>query len=204
MVQGVKALGLETCMTLGMLSPEQAHTLAAAGLDFYNHNIDTSERYYPEIISTRTFSDRLETLAHVRDAGMNVCCGGILGMGETPEDRISMLVTLASLPEPPKSVPINMLMPIPGTKVADAAPVPPLEFVRIIALARILMPQSWIRLSAGRTAMSAEAQALCFFAGANSIFTGNTLLTTDNPDENDDAVLFKQLGLKAIALDVTE
>jgi biotin synthase len=196
MVQGVKALGMETCMTLGMLSPDQASALAAAGLDYYNHNIDTSEQFYPEVISTRTFVDRLETLENVRHSGMKVCCGGILGMGETTDDRISMLVTLANLPEPPESVPVNMLIPMPGTKLADAPPVDPLDFVRIIALARILMPASWIRLSAGRTAMNDETQALCFFAGANSMFTGDKLLTADNPDENQDSTLFHRLGLK--------
>jgi biotin synthase len=196
MVQGVKALGMETCMTLGMLSPDQASALAAAGLDYYNHNIDTSEQFYPEVISTRTFMDRLETLENVRHSGMKVCCGGILGMGETTDDRISMLVTLANLPEPPESVPINMLIPMPGTKLSDAPPVDPLDFVRIIALARILMPTSWIRLSAGRTAMNDETQALCFFAGANSMFTGDKLLTADNPDENQDSALFHRLGLK--------
>jgi len=196
MIQNVKALGMETCMTLGMLSTDQARTLAAAGLDYYNHNIDTSEQFYSEITTTHTFRDRLKTLENVRNAGIKVCSGGILGMGETIDDRISMLVTLASLAEPPESVPINMLIPIPGTQLSDAPPVDPLEFVRIIALARILMPKSWIRLSAGRTAMSDETQALCFFAGANSIFTGDTLLTADNPDENHDAALFKRLGLK--------
>ncbi|WFU52049.1 biotin synthase BioB (plasmid) [Sinorhizobium terangae] len=201
MVRGVKALGMETCMTLGMLSPNQSATLADAGLDYYNHNIDTSERFYSEIITTRTFADRLETLSNVRDAGIKVCAGGILGMGETADDRISMLVTLANLPSPPESVPINMLIPIPGSKLADAAPVDPIEFVRTIALARILMPQSHVRLSAGRTEMTDEMQALCFFAGANSIFVGDTLLTTDNPGEDHDAGLFRRLGLKPMALE---
>jgi biotin synthase len=196
MVAGVKALGLETCMTLGMLSPQQAGTLAEAGLDYYNHNIDTSEEFYPQIITTRTFADRLETLANVRDAGMKVCAGGILGMGETTDDRISMLVTLANLPEPPESVPINMLIPIPGSRLANAEPVDPIEFVRTIALARILMPRSHVRLSAGRTQMSDEMQALCFFAGANSIFAGDTLLTAENPGEDHDTALFRRLGLK--------
>jgi biotin synthase len=196
MVEGVRALGLETCMTLGMLTSAQSERLADAGLDYYNHNIDTSERYYSEIITTRTFEDRLETLTNVRDAGIKVCAGGILGMGETVEDRISMLVTLANLPSPPESVPVNMLIPIPGTRVADAAPIDPIDFVRIIALARILMPQSHVRLSAGRTDMSDEMQALCFFAGANSIFVGDTLLTAGNPDEDHDAALFRRLGLK--------
>ncbi|AYG66057.1 biotin synthase BioB [Rhizobium sp. CCGE531] len=201
MVEGVRAMGMETCMTLGMLTPEQSARLAEAGLDYYNHNIDTSERYYSEIITTRSFADRLETLANVRDAGIKVCAGGILGMGETVEDRISMLVTLANLPAPPESVPINMLIPIPGSKLADAAPVDPIDFVRTIALARILMPRSHVRLSAGRTEMSDEMQALCFFAGANSIFVGDTLLTADNPGEDHDAALFRRLGLKPMALE---
>ena len=200
MVEGVKALGLETCMTLGMLSPEQAGMLARAGLDYYNHNIDTSEEFYPQIITTRSFADRLETLANVREAGMKVCAGGILGMGETTDDRISMLVTLANLPEPPESVPINMLIPIPGSRLANAEPVDPIEFVRTIALARILMPRTHVRLSAGRTQMSDEMQALCFFAGANSIFSGDTLLTADNPGEDHDTALFRRLGLKPMEL----
>ncbi|WP_113132511.1 biotin synthase BioB [Hyphomicrobiales bacterium] len=199
MVRGVRSLGMETCMTLGMLTPEQSGRLADAGLDYYNHNVDTSERFYGEIITTRSFADRLETLANVRDAGIKVCAGGILGMGETADDRISMLVTLANLPVPPESVPINMLIPIPGSKLADAAPVDPIDFVRTIALARILMPQSHVRLSAGRTDMSDEMQALCFFAGANSIFVGETLLTADNPGEDHDAALFRRLGLKPMA-----
>ncbi|MFD1330089.1 biotin synthase BioB [Mycoplana ramosa] len=201
MVRGVRALGMETCMTLGMLSPEQSAALAEAGLDYYNHNIDTSERFYGEVITTRTFADRLETLSNVRHAGIKVCAGGILGMGETAEDRISMLVTLANLPSPPESVPINMLIPIPGSKLADAAPVDPIEFVRTIALARILMPKSHVRLSAGRTGMSDEMQALCFFAGANSIFVGETLLTADNPGEDHDVTLFRRLGLKPMELE---
>jgi biotin synthase len=201
MVQGVKALGMETCMTLGMLTPAQSASLAAAGLDYYNHNVDTSERFYGEIITTRSFADRLETLSNVREAGMKVCAGGILGMGETTEDRIAMLVTLANLPVPPESVPINMLIPIPGSKLADAKPVDPIDFVRTIALARILMPRSHVRLSAGRTDMSDEMQALCFFAGANSIFVGDTLLTADNPGEDHDTALFRRLGLKPMELD---
>ncbi|MEI2297244.1 biotin synthase BioB [Ensifer sp. MJa1] len=200
MVAGVKALGMETCMTLGMLTPQQSDRLAQAGLDYYNHNVDTSERFYSEIITTRSFADRLETLANVRDAGIKVCAGGILGMGETVDDRISMLVTLANLAVPPESVPINMLIPIPGSKLADAAPVDPIDFVRTIALARILMPTSHVRLSAGRTDISDEMQALCFFAGANSIFVGETLLTADNPGEDHDAALFRRLGLKPMAL----
>ncbi|MGA7808043.1 biotin synthase BioB [Bradyrhizobium sp.] len=197
-VGAVKALGLETCMTLGMLDREQSDRLSAAGLDYYNHNIDTSERYYPSVISTRSFADRLETLDNVRQSGMKVCCGGILGMGESENDRVDMLVTLANLPEPPESVPINMLIPIPGTPLADAAPIGPIEFVRIIALARIMMPVSFVRLSAGRSAMTDEMQALCFFAGANSIFVGDTLLTAGNPEDEADRKLFRRLGLQAL------
>ena len=193
MVEGVKALGMETCMTLGMLDLDQAQRLKQAGLDYYNHNIDTSERYYSEVISTRTFADRLDTLANVRDSGIKVCCGGIVGMGEDKADRIDMLVTLANLPEPPDSVPINMLIPIDGTPLGEAEPI---EFVRTIALARIMMPKSHVRLSAGRTAMSDEMQALCFFAGANSIFVGDTLLTAENPGEDKDSALFRRLGIK--------
>jgi biotin synthase len=204
MVQGVKAVGLETCMTLGMLSPQQAGSLAEAGLDYYNHNIDTSRRFYREIITTRGFGDRLETLENVRQAGIKVCAGGIIGMGETAEDRIDMLVTLANLPSPPESVPINMLIPIPGSKLADAAPVDPIEFVRVVALARILMPASHVRLSAGRKSMSDELQALCFFAGANSIFVGDTLLTAANPGEDRDSSLFHRLGLTPEAVSTVE
>lgn len=204
MIAGVKALGMETCMTLGMLSPGQAGILADAGLDYYNHNIDTSEEFYPEIITTRTFADRLDTLANVRDAGMKVCAGGILGMGETVDDRISMLVTLANLPEPPESVPVNMLIPIEGTRLADAPPVDSIDFIRTIALARILMPRSHVRLSAGRTRMSDEMQALCFFAGANSIFAGDVLLTAENPGEDHDSALFRRLGLKPMELGQAE
>ncbi|TIV95910.1 MAG: biotin synthase BioB [Mesorhizobium sp.] len=196
MVEGVKALGMETCMTLGMLDLGQAQRLKQAGLDYYNHNIDTSERYYSEVISTRTFADRLDTLANVRDSGIKVCCGGIVGMGEEKADRIDMLVTLANLPEPPDSVPINMLIPIEGTPLGEAEPIEPIEFVRTIALARIMMPKSHVRLSAGRTAMSDEMQALCFFAGANSIFVGDTLLTAENPGEDKDSALFRRLGIK--------
>ena len=195
MVRGVKALNLETCMTLGMLSTGQAATLAEAGLDYYNHNIDTSERFYPKIITTRSFGNRIETLENVRQAGIKVCAGGIIGMGETPEDRIDMLLTLANLPSPPESVPVNMLIPIPGSKLSDAAPVDPIEFIRIIALARILMPKSHVRLSAGRKNMSDELQALCFFAGANSIFVGDTLLTAANPGSDRDTSLLRRLGI---------
>jgi biotin synthase len=198
MIRGVKALGLETCMTLGMLSREDAESLKTAGLDYYNHNVDTSEEYYGRVATTRTFAHRLETLAHVRESGMKVCCGGIIGMGETSTDRVSMLVTLANLPEPPESVPINQLVPISGTPLGASESLGPIEFVRTVALARILMPTSFVRLSAGRTAMSDETQALCFFAGANSIFVGDTLLTADNPTEREDAALFRRLGLRAL------
>jgi biotin synthase len=204
MVRGVKELGLETCMTLGMLSPQQAESLAEAGLDYYNHNIDTSERFYREIITTRSFGDRLETLENVRQAGIKVCAGGIMGMGETSADRIDMLVTLANLPSQPESVPINMLIPMPGSKLANAAPVDPIEFVRIIALARILMPKSHVRLSAGRKTMTDELHALCFFAGANSIFVGDTLLTAANPGADRDSSLLRRLGLTPAALDAAE
>jgi biotin synthase len=201
MVEGVKALGMETCMTLGMLSDDQVVQLSNAGLDYYNHNIDTSERYYSEVIKTRTFADRLDTLARVRDAGIKVCSGGIVGMGEKPEDRIDMLVTLANLAEHPESVPINMLIAIPGTPLENAKKIDPIDFVRTIATARIMMPASVVRLSAGRTEMSDEMQALCFFAGANSIFVGETLLTADNPGEDKDAALFARLGLEPMELE---
>jgi biotin synthase len=196
MVRGVRDLGMETCMTLGMLSGDQVLRLRAAGLDYYNHNIDTSEAFYPEVITTRSFSDRLETLDRVRAAGIKVCSGGILGMGETTGDRIDMLLALATLPEHPESVPLNLLMPMAGTPLADAAPVDPIAFVRIVALGRILMPQSHLRLSAGRSGMSDEMQALCFFAGANSLFIGDTLLTAGNPEEAADRQLFARLGLR--------
>ncbi|MET2832953.1 biotin synthase BioB [Mesorhizobium shangrilense] len=201
MVEGVKALGMETCMTLGMLDLEQTARLKQAGLDYYNHNIDTSERYYSEIIGTRSFADRLETLELVRQSGIKVCCGGIVGMGEEPVDRIDMLVTLANLPEHPESVPINMLIPIAGTPLAEAKPIEPIEFVRVIALARIMMPKSHVRLSAGRIAMTDEMQALCFFAGANSIFVGDTLLTANNPGEDKDSLLFRRLGIEPMELE---
>ncbi|HET6321568.1 MAG TPA: biotin synthase BioB [Hyphomicrobium sp.] len=201
MVEGVKAMGMETCMTLGMLSDDDVIKLARAGLDYYNHNIDTSKRYYDKVISTRTFADRLQTLERVREAGIKVCCGGIVGMGEEPEDRVDMLLTLANLPEHPESVPINMLIAIPGTPLANTEKIDAIEFVRTIALARILMPQSYVRLSAGRTEMSDETQALCFFAGANSIFVGETLLTADNPGQDSDAVLFDKLGLRPLELE---
>ncbi len=198
MVAGVKALGLETCMTLGMLDDAQVLQLKDAGLDYYNHNIDTSEAHYSKVITTRSFADRLQTLARVREAGINVCSGGIVGLGETAADRVDMLVTLATLPEHPESVPINMLIAIPGTPLEAVAKVDPIDFVRTIATARILMPKSYVRLSAGRNEMSDETQALCFLAGANSIFAGDTLLTTDNPGEDADAALFTKLGLTAM------
>jgi biotin synthase len=195
MIEEVKALGLETCATLGLLRPGQAERLAAAGLDYYNHNLDSSEQFYSQIISTRTYGDRLETLERVRGAGLKVCCGGILGMGETRADRAELLRTLATLEPQPESVPINDLVPVPGTPLANAGPLDPFEFVRCIAVARILMPRSHVRLSAGRTEFSDELQALCFFAGANSIFYGEKLLTTGNPDCAADQALFERLGL---------
>ncbi|MBB3809169.1 biotin synthase BioB [Pseudochelatococcus contaminans] len=198
MIEGVRALGMETCVTLGMLEPEQVERLADAGLDYYNHNIDTSRSFYPEIITTRTMDDRLETLANVRAGGIKVCCGGIVGMGETVDDRISMLVTLATLEHHPESVPLNMWNAIAGTPVMDKAkPAEPIAFVRLVALARIMMPESVVRLSAGRDAMTDEWQALCFLAGANSIFTGDALLTTGNPARDRDAALFDRLGMHA-------
>ena len=197
MVQGVKALGLETCATLGMLQPEQAADLKEAGLDYYNHNIDTSESYYPEVITTRTFKDRLDTLDTVRKAGISVCCGGIVGMGESNEDRLQMLVTLANLSPAPESVPINQLVPVPGTPLANSDPVEAIDFVRIIAVARILMPGSRVRLSAGRSEFDDATQALCFFAGANSIFYGEKLLTTDNNEADADQKLMAKLGCSA-------
>ena len=200
MIAGVKELGMETCMTLGMLEDDQVLRLKEAGLDYYNHNIDTSERYYSEIITTRTFADRINTLERVRAAGIKVCAGGIVGMGEQQMDRVDMLLTLATLEAHPESVPVNMLIPIAGTPLADVAALHPIEFVRSIALARILMPKSHVRLSAGRTDMSDELQAMCFFAGANSIFVGNILLTADNPEEDQDTALFNRLGITAMAV----
>jgi biotin synthase len=196
MVRAVRALGLETCATLGMLTAEQAADLKEAGLDYYNHNLDTSAEHYERIITTRTYQDRLDTLAHVRDAGIKVCCGGILGMGETVLDRAKLLHTLATLPEHPESVPINQLVRVAGTPLANATPLDPLEFVRTIATARVLMPCSHVRLSAGREQMSDELQALCFLAGANSIFYGEKLLTTGNPDVAHDRRLFERLGIQ--------
>ena len=198
MVREVKAMGLETCMTLGMLSEGQAEALADAGLDYYNHNIDTSPDYYPKVITTRTFEDRLETLASVRKAGMKVCCGGIVGMGEAPEDRIGFLLALATMDPAPESVPINALMPIEGTPMGTAEPVAPLDFVRLVAAARIMMPTSYVRLSAGREQMSDETQALCFLAGANSIFIGDELLTANNPGMDKDKALFEALGIALV------
>ncbi|OUS39124.1 biotin synthase BioB [Rhodobacterales bacterium 56_14_T64] len=200
MVKGVKDLGMETCMTLGMLDEEQVFRLRDSGLDYYNHNIDTSERYYSEIITTRTFADRIDTLNRVREAGIKVCAGGIVGMGEQQMDRIDMMLALATLEEHPDSVPVNMLIPIPDTPLADVEQLDPIEFVRTVALARILMPKTHVRLSAGRTDMSDEMQAMCFFAGANSIFVGDTLLTADNPEEDKDTALFARLGISAMAL----
>jgi biotin synthase len=197
MIREVKALGLETCATLGMVSGAQAQELKAAGLDYYNHNLDTSAGYYEKIISTRTYQDRLDTLQAVRDAGMNVCCGGIVGMGEAPEDRAGLLHTLATLPSHPESVPINQLVRVPGTPLADTTALDPFDFVRTVAVARILMPRSHVRLSAGRGEMNDELQALCFLAGANSIFYGEKLLTTGNPDTADDRRLFGRLQIVA-------
>jgi biotin synthase len=196
MISEVKALGLETCATLGMLTETQAHALKEAGLDYYNHNLDTSPEYYPSVVSTRTYQDRLDTLAHVRAAGMSTCCGGIVGMGESRADRVGLLHALATLPEHPSSLPINALMPVDGTPLAGSAPIDGLEFVRTIAVARLVCPKSMVRLSAGREHMSRELQALCFLAGANSIFVGDKLLTTANPDKDSDAKLFADLGLK--------
>jgi biotin synthase len=196
MVEGVKALEMESCVTLGMLTGPQAARLKRSGLDYYNHNLDTSPEYYRQVVSTRTYQDRLDTLAAVREAGIHVCCGGIIGMGETESDRVGMIHALASLPMHPESVPINALMKVEGTRLADNAPLDPIDFVRTIAVARIVMPRSMVRLSAGREAMSAETQALCFLAGANSIFYGEKLLTTPNPDAAEDRGLFARLGLK--------
>ena len=201
MISEVKSMGLESCVTLGMLEDGQAERLKAAGLDYYNHNIDTSESFYGDIISTRSFDDRLDTLARVRDAGINVCCGGILGMGETRDDRADMLQSLASLPEHPESVPLNMLVAVPGTPLADVHPLDPLELVRAIAVARIVMPKSMVRLSAGRLEMEGATQALCFLAGANSIFYGDTLLTTGNPSQYTDQALFEKLGVRPMPTD---
>ncbi len=195
-VREVSALGLETCATLGMLSGEQAASLKAAGLDYYNHNLDTSEDYYKEIITTRTYQDRLDTLEHVRDAGMNVCSGGIVGMGETRTDRAGLIANLANLPTPPQSVPINNLIQVPGTPMDDVEPIDEFEFIRTIAVARITMPTSYVRLSAGRESMNDQMQALCFMAGANSVFYGEELLTTNNASVEHDRALMNKLGIK--------
>ncbi|HGN0867449.1 biotin synthase [Providencia alcalifaciens] len=195
MVKEVKALGMETCMTLGMIDDSQAGRLADAGLDYYNHNLDTSPEYYGNIITTRTYQDRLDTLDNVRNAGIKVCSGGILGLGEKVSDRAALLVQLANLPKPPESVPINMLMKVEGTPMADNEDVDPFDFIRTIAVARIMMPSSYVRLSAGREHMNEQTQALCFMAGANSVFYGCKLLTTPNPDENKDIALFKKLNI---------
>jgi biotin synthase len=197
MIQGVKQLGMETCVTLGMLTDEQTIRLKDGGLDYYNHNLDTSEDYYSEVITTRTYQDRLDTLARVRDAGINVCCGGILGMGESDTDRAKLLIQLANMPKHPESVPVNMLVQVEGTPLMGTESLDPFIFIRTIAVARIMMPQSRVRLSAGRTNMSDEMQALCFLAGANSIFYGDKLLTTDNPMTNHDRSLFDRLGVYA-------
>jgi biotin synthase len=204
MVQGVKELGLETCMTLGMLDETQAQELADAGLDYYNHNLDTSPEFYGEIITTRTYQDRLQTLANVRKAGMKVCCGGIVGMGEEESDRAGLLQQLANMPEHPESVPINMLVKVGGTPLADEADLDPFEFIRTIAVARILMPKSHVRLSAGREQMNEQTQAMAFLAGANSIFYGEKLLTTPNPEANKDMQLFSKLGIKPEAYEMHE
>ena len=195
MVKGVKALGMETCMTLGMLNENQANDLAQAGLDYYNHNLDTSKTYYKEIITTRNFQDRLDTLENVRNAGMKVCCGGIIGMGESQDDRLGLLMELANLPEHPESVPINMLVKIKGTPLENTEDLDAFDFIRTIAVARIIMPLSFVRLSAGRESMSEQTQALCYFAGANSIFYGEKLLTARNADANKDMDLLKKLGI---------
>ena len=202
MIREVKALGMETCATLGLLGEGHAQQLKDAGLDYYNHNIDTSPDYYGEIIHTREFEDRLDTLEDIRAAGLKTCCGGIVGMGETRAQRAGLLQALANLPEHPQSVPINQLVPVPGTPLADAEKIDPFEFVRTIAVARIVMPKSIVRLSAGRQQMSDEMQALCFFAGAGSIFMGEKLLTTGNPDVEHDRALFRRLDLHAMQVDV--
>lgn len=203
MIQGVKAMEMETCVTLGMLTEAQTSRLKEAGLDYYNHNLDTSPEFYGDIITTRTYQDRLDTLAHVREAGINTCSGGILGMGESRTDRASLLQQLANLPKHPDSVPINMLVAIKGTPLQDVPKLEALEFIRTVAVARIMMPEAYVRLSAGRAEMSDETQAMCFFAGANSIFYGDRLLTTDNPDENHDQQLFDKLGIQTLKTEIT-
>lgn len=204
MVKGVKALGLETCMTLGMLTKEQSDELADAGLDYYNHNLDTSPEYYGDIITTRTYQDRLETLEHVRSSGMKVCAGGIVGMGEDTGDRVGLLTQLANLPVHPESVPINMLVRVQGTPLADEPDLDPFDFIRTIAVARILMPASHVRLSAGREEMNEQMHALAYFAGANSIFYGEKLLTTPNPNANKDMALFDRLGIRPEERELSE
>jgi biotin synthase len=201
MISGVKALGLETCATLGMLREDQAVALREAGLDYYNHNLDTSPEYYGEVVTTRTYDDRLETLSHVRAAGMKTCCGGIVGMGESRADRVGLLHSLATLPEHPDSLPVNGLVPIAGTPMAESAPVDGIEFVRTIAVARLVCPKAMVRIAAGREGMSREQQALCFTAGANSIFVGGRLLTTPLPGEDADSQLMRDLGLRPMAID---
>lgn len=198
MVKEVKAMGLETCVTLGMLTDKQTEELKEAGLDYYNHNLDTSPEYYGEVITTRTYQDRLDTIQRVRNAGMNVCCGGIVGMGESRRDRVGLFQELANQEQHPESVPINMLVRVAGTPMENGDELDPLEFIRSVAVARVMMPKSYVRLSAGREKMSDEMQAMCFFAGANSIFYGDKLLTTPNPETNDDMKLFERLGIKAI------
>ena len=197
MIRGVKEMGLETCMTLGMITGDQANVLAEAGLDYYNHNLDTSPEYYGSIITTRTYQDRLDTLSHVRDSGMKICSGGIIGMGETSRDRAALLVELANLPTHPESVPINMLVKVKGTPLENVDDVDPFDFVRIVAVARIIMPESAVRLSAGREDMNEQMQTLCFMAGANSVFYGCKLLTTPNPGEDKDMQLFAKLGINS-------
>jgi len=197
MIKAVKELGMESCVTLGMLTDKQTQQLKDAGLDYYNHNLDTSPEFYGEVITTRTYQDRLDTLERVRNAGMNVCCGGIMGLGEAREDRIGLLESLANQPQHPESVPINMLVKVEGTPLENEADIDPIEFIRVLAVARIMMPKSYVRLSAGRENMSDEMQALCFMAGANSIFYGEKLLTTPNPTENHDMQLFERLGIEA-------
>ena len=198
MVSRVKELGMETCMTLGMLSDSQAQDLATAGLDYYNHNLDTSPEYYSEVVTTRTYQDRLDTLAHVRNAGLKTCSGGILGMGESREDRAGLLQQLANLPIHPESVPINLLIPMPGTPFEDKGDLDMFEFIRTVAIARIMMPASYVRLSAGRESMNEQTQALCFFAGANSVFSGEKLLTAPNRELTSDTNLFQRLGISFI------
>jgi len=204
MIKGVKSLGMETCVTLGMLDNEQATLLKEAGLDYYNHNLDSSPEYYKKVTSTRTYQDRLDTLSEVREAGLKTCCGGIVSMGESPEDRIELLRQLANLPEHPPSVPINLLVPIKGTPLGESKKIDHLDFVRLIACARIIMPKSVVRLSAGRTEMSEETQALCFLAGANSVFLGEVLLTTPNPAESDDYTFFNKIGIEPMDIEESE